>query len=79
MKKEPFLISSNLAIIIAVVAVSFSAIFIRWVDEAQPLAIAAYRLGFTTLVLLPFALSQRREFQEIERRDFGIMVAIGIV
>lgn len=79
MKKEPFLISSNLAIIIAVVAVSFSAIFIRWVDEAQPLAIAAYRLGFTTLVLLPFALSQRQEFQEIERRDFGIMVAIGVV
>lgn len=79
MKKEPFLISSNLAIIIAVVAVSFSAIFIRWVDEAQPLAIAAYRLGFTTLVLLPFAFSQRQEFQRIERRDFSIMVAIGVV
>jgi drug/metabolite transporter (DMT)-like permease len=79
MKQEPFLIKNNLALIIAIVAVSFSAIFIRWVDEAEPLAIAAYRLGFTTLVLLPFAIGQRHEFLKVERRDFGIMVMIGIV
>ena len=79
MEKKPGPTNINLALIIAIIAVSFSAIFIRWVDQAAPLAIAAYRLGFTTLIILPFALHQKEELFNIERRDFFIMVAIGVV
>jgi drug/metabolite transporter (DMT)-like permease len=79
MEKKPGPANINLALIIAIIAVSFSAIFIRWVDQAAPLAIAAYRLGFTTLIILPFALHQKEELFNIERRDFLIMVAIGVV
>lgn len=79
MEKKTGPANINLALIIAIIAVSFSAIFIRWVDQAAPLAIAAYRLGFTTLIILPFALHQKEELFNIERRDFLIMVAIGVV
>ncbi|MDO9536899.1 MAG: DMT family transporter [Thermoplasmata archaeon] len=70
---------SNLAIIIAVIAVSFSSIFIRWSD-AEPLAIAFYRLLFTTLLLLPFVLTrQREEFKNLEKKNILLMLGIGLI
>ncbi len=49
----------DLAIIIAVIACSFGSIFIR-LSDAEPLAIAFYRLLFTTLLLLPFVIMRSR-------------------
>ena len=70
---------SDLAIIIAVIAVSFASIFIRWSD-AEPLAIAFYRLLFTTLLLLPFVLlKQREEIKSLDKKKVGLMLAIGLV
>jgi drug/metabolite transporter (DMT)-like permease len=72
----------ELAIVIAVVAVSFSSIFIRWgYDEnLQPLAIAFYRLLFTTLLLLPFALmKQRTELRNIGGKRLAALIGIGLV
>ncbi|UCE38166.1 MAG: DMT family transporter [Thermoplasmata archaeon] len=70
---------SNMAIITAVVAVSFSAIFIRWSD-AHPLVIATYRMGITTLILLPAVLLFNfDDIKKIEKEDFIFMVAIGMI
>lgn len=70
---------SNLAILIAVIAVSFSAIFIRWSD-AHPLVIATYRMGITSLILLPLVVSRYKdEFKNIHKEDLIFMVAIGMV
>jgi drug/metabolite transporter (DMT)-like permease len=70
---------SNLAILIAVIAVSFSAIFIRWSD-AHPLVIATYRMGITCLILLPLVVSRYKdEFKNIHKEDLIFMVVIGMV
>src|SRR3989442_715835 len=46
------------AIAVAIVAVSFSSIFIRW-SESDAITIAFYRLAFATLIVLPFAMRDR--------------------
>ncbi len=70
---------SDLAIVIAVIACSFSSIFIRWSD-ADPLAIAFYRLLFTTLLLLPFVLMKRGgELKALGGKNVSIMLGIGLV
>ena len=64
---------------IAVVAVSFSAILIRW-SEADFLAIAAGRMLLSALILAPFALVMyRNELFGLSRKDALIMVGIGAV
>ncbi len=68
-----------LGICIAVVAVSFSAILIRWSD-ADFLAIAAGRMIISALLLAPFALLMyRTELFGLSRRDALLMVGIGAV
>ncbi len=70
---------SDLAIIVAVIACSFSSIFIRWSD-AEPMAIAFYRLLFTTLLLLPFVLMKRgKELRTLGKRNIGLMLGIGLI
>lgn len=70
---------SNLAIIIAVVSVSFSAIFIRWSDS-HPFVIAAYRMGITCLILLPIVVIRNLgEFKRITRSEFLFMIGIGVI
>jgi drug/metabolite transporter (DMT)-like permease len=64
---------------VAVVAVSFSSILIRWSD-ANFLAIAAGRMLLTTLILAPFALTlYRRELIALPWKDTAIMIGIGLV
>jgi len=64
---------------VAVVAVSFSAILIRWSD-ADFLAIAAGRMLISAVLLAPFALIMyRAELFSLARRDVAIMVGIGAV
>jgi drug/metabolite transporter (DMT)-like permease len=66
-------------IAVAVVGVSFASIFIRWSD-APPLAIAAYRMGIVSLILLPFALTySREEIRSTSRRQTLLLVAVGAV
>jgi len=61
------------------VAVSFSAILIRW-SEADFLAIASGRMLLSAALLAPFALTMyRRELASLPRRDIAIMVGIGAV
>jgi drug/metabolite transporter (DMT)-like permease len=65
---------------VAIVAISFASIFIRW-SSAPPVVIAAYRMLFATLILLPLAVGERyrREVRDLERRQWWAILAIGAV
>ena len=70
----------NLALFASIVAVSTASILIR-MSNAGPLAIAAYRLILSTLMLLPFYLQGNRlgSFLKSSRRDKATLAAVGVV
>ena len=66
---------------ISVLSVSFAAIFIVSCS-AHPLSIAFYRLLFTTLIILPFVIlnkKTRSELLNLPRMTLIIMVGIGLI
>jgi len=66
------------ALAVAVIAVSTSAILIRW-SGAPSVVKAFYRVLFTTALLLPWALGRYRgEFRQMRVRDLGIAVLTGV-
>lgn len=70
-----------LSLCLGTVAVSFASIFIRFAQaEGMPtLAIAAWRLTFASLILLPYAwATQRAGIRALSRREVGLLVASGI-
>ena len=62
---------------VAVVAVSTSAILIRW-SGAPSVVKAFYRVLFTTAAIAPFALRDRGRFRRMSRRDLGFAVVSGV-
>jgi len=69
------------AIFISVLSASFAAIFIVSC-EAPSLSIALYRLLFTTLLIFPFVVINkkvRKELLEIPRSTLIVMVGIGLI
>src|SRR2546426_3038993 len=67
------------AIAAAIVAVSLSSILIRW-SESDAITIAFYRLGFATLIVLPYAIIDRTTpLRRVSRRDVLLMAGIGVV
>ncbi len=66
------------ALIVAILAVSFASIFIRWSDS-DPLVIAGYRMLFAALILTPFAFQERRVAEPLERRTIITVVITGVV
>jgi drug/metabolite transporter (DMT)-like permease len=69
-----------LALVIAILAVSTSSIFIRFAQEEAPsLVIAALRLTFATLMLMPFAmLRHRNELTSLSRNELTLGIFAGL-
>jgi len=66
-------------IALAVVSVSFSAIFISW-STSPFITIALYRLALASLILAPFALlDPRKPLQTISRRELALMAGVGVI
>lgn len=66
------------AVLMGVVFVSFSSILIKYAT-APSLIIAAYRLGFTILLLLPSVIrSKREEIRAVNRKTLGICILSGV-
>ncbi|MBS3994486.1 MAG: DMT family transporter [Alkaliphilus sp.] len=73
MKFDPKIIVS-----IGVVFVSFSAILTK-MSDAPPLIIAAYRLAFTVLLLLPAVIKSKiPEIKNIDKKSFNICMISGV-
>src|SRR3989441_12338568 len=67
------------AIALAVVSVSFSAIFISW-STSPFITIALYRLALASLILAPFAfLDRRRPMRGILRKHALVMIGVGAI
>jgi drug/metabolite transporter (DMT)-like permease len=66
-----------LALGVAVLAVSTSAILVRWSD-APNVVKALYRVSFTVGVLVPLAVRDRASIGQIRRRDGVVAVAAGV-
>jgi drug/metabolite transporter (DMT)-like permease len=62
---------------VAIVAVSTSAILIRWSHAPSPVQ-AFYRVLFTVALLLPFAPRYRGEFRRLSRRDLAAALVTGV-
>lgn len=62
---------------IGIVAVSFGAILVRFAGDAAPLAIAAWRLALTAVVLVPLALA-RGTIWRIPRRELLWSIGSGV-
>lgn len=66
------------ALIVAILAVSFASIFVRWSDS-DPLVIAGYRMLFASLILAPFAFHERKEAAPMDRRTLVSVALTGVV
>ena len=75
-KQTPFI-----ALFISIIGVSFAAVIIK-TCTAEPLIISFYRLLFTTLLLVPFIIFApriRKQIFKITKKEFFIMLIIGII
>ena len=66
------------AIALAVVSVSFSAIFISW-STSPFITIALYRLGLASLILVPFVLANRASLLPLTRKEVLGMMGVGAI
>jgi len=66
-----------LALGVAVLAISTSAILVRWSDAPNVIK-ALYRVSFTVGALAPFAARRRASIGDIGRRDGVVAVAAGV-
>ena len=71
------LVPPTLALGVAVLAISTSAILVRWSDAPNVIK-ALYRVSFTVGALVPFAARRRASIGGIERRDGVVAVAAGV-
>jgi len=71
-------INPYLAILVGVIAVSFSSLFVR-LSSAPPLITATYRLLFTFLLVAPYTLlKHRKEIFSLKPRELGLATLSGL-
>jgi drug/metabolite transporter (DMT)-like permease len=59
-----------IALVFGVIALGFSAMFVRWANAPGPV-VGFYRIGISTLILVPFFIARRRKGAKI---TWGIMI-----
>ncbi|WP_309091738.1 DMT family transporter [Domibacillus sp.] len=69
--------SIGLPLFIAVVAISFSAIFVKWSDAPASI-LSMYRMILASLFLLPVVWRKRSEFERIQRKDWMLLILSGL-
>lgn len=74
LKKPPLPVP--VLMLIGIVAISFSAIFIKWSDAPASIQ-GMYRLLFTAILMLPFAKSYTGEVRAIRKKDWLMLILSG--
>lgn len=69
--------SIGLPLFIAIVAISFSAIFVKWSDAPASI-LSMYRMILASLFLLPIVWGKRSEFDRIQRKDWMLLILSGL-
>lgn len=70
--------SIELLFVVGIIAISFSSIFVRW-SSADVAVIAMYRLFLTNLLMLPFVWKYRHEMMRLNFRQWGLLLASGVM
>jgi len=68
--------SIALPLTISIIAISFSAIFVKWSD-APATILSMYRMLFASILLLPIVWKNRQEFKKIEKKDWFLLFFSG--
>ncbi len=72
--------SAITGLIIAVLAISWASIFIRWCGETSPVVISFYRMFWSALIFLVYqgiTDASRLNYRKLPRKNVGIMVLSG--
>lgn len=67
-----------LILTMAVVSISFAAIFVRFCYDTPPIIIATYRLTFASVIILIFFKSKGYSFNKVSKRDLKLSIISGI-
>lgn len=68
--------SIALPLVISIIAISFSAIIVKW-SNAPAAILSMYRMIFAAALMLPFILPRKKEFLSIKRRDWFFLCTSG--
>ncbi|MGE6632194.1 DMT family transporter [Bacillus sp. NPDC077027] len=63
-------------LVISIIAISFSAIIVKW-SEAPASILSMYRMVFASILMLPFVLKRKKEFQQIALKDWMFLCMSG--
>lgn len=69
--------SIGLPLVIAIIAISFSAIFVKWSESPASIS-SMYRMWFSSLLMLPIIWVKRKEFSKITNKDWMLLLFSGI-
>ncbi|WP_042462713.1 DMT family transporter [Neobacillus dielmonensis] len=77
MKQEERSVSIGLPLAISIIAISFSAIFVKWSDAPASI-LSMYRMAMASFLLLPMVIKYRHEFKKISKRNWLFLFFSGI-
>ncbi|MFP3125948.1 DMT family transporter [Ectobacillus funiculus] len=69
--------SIGLPLVISIIAISFSAIFVKWSD-APATILSMYRMWFASFFMIPIILKRKEEFRKIGKRDWFLLFFSGL-
>ncbi|MFZ7946305.1 DMT family transporter [Neobacillus sp. 19] len=61
---------------ISIIAISFSAIFVKWSDAPASI-LSMYRMWFASILMIPIVWKNRLEFKKISKKDWGFLFFSG--
>ncbi|OVE34545.1 EamA family transporter [Priestia aryabhattai] len=65
------------SLVISIIAISFSAIFVKWSD-APATILSMYRMWFASFFMIPIVLKRKEEFQKIRKKDCFLLFLSGL-
>ncbi|WP_068673975.1 DMT family transporter [Oceanobacillus sp. Castelsardo] len=65
-----------LPLTISIIAISFSAIFVKWSESPATIS-SMYRMWIAALFLLPIVWKKRNEFKKITKKDWNLLLISG--
>lgn len=68
--------SISLWLTISIIAISFSAIFVKWSDAPASI-LSMYRMWFASILMLPIVWKNRAEFKKITNKDWYFLLFSG--
>ncbi|NGZ77649.1 DMT family transporter [Saccharibacillus alkalitolerans] len=62
---------------VSIIAISFSAIFVKWSSAPAPI-LSMYRMWFACILMLPIVWAKREEFRRIGRKEARLLIFSGL-